>query len=58
MMAGHIIEALLAAAFAEAELELDAITALRPRRALERERVDHSTYALARLERYRFGRAH
>jgi len=57
MMAGHIIEALLAAAFAEAELELDAITALRPRRAYERERVDRGANALAGLERHGLGRA-
>ena len=57
MMAGHIIEALLTTAFAEAELELDAITALRPRRAYERERVDRGANALTRPERHGLGRA-
>ena len=57
MMAGHIIETLLAAAFAEAELELDAITTLRPRRTYERERVNRGANALAGLERHGLGGA-
>ena len=57
MVARHIIEALLATAFAEAELELDAITAFRPRRTYERERVDRGANALTGLERHGLGRA-